>query len=190
HTQRWRYRQSSRLGREGRARWPPDCVGRQCLRSPRRRARVCHLQRRDEAGTLYDRGAERRRNHEIDFDSGREWRARASMSWVIWGGLVFVAAWVAWTYNGLVALKHQIQNGWKQIDVQLKRRHDLIPNLIETVKGYMKYEQETIQKVIEARSRAMASSSVKETAAAEGRADAILGEGFRAHGELPGLESQ
>ena len=62
------------------------------------------------------------------------------MSWVIWGVLFFVVAWIAWTYNRLVALKHQIQNGWKQIDVQLKRRYDLIPNLIETVKGYMKYE--------------------------------------------------
>ena len=97
------------------------------------------------------------------------------MSWVIWGALLFIVAWIAWTYNGLVALKHQIQNGWKQIDVQLKRRYDLIPNLIETVKGYMKYEQETLQKVIDARSKAMASSSVKETAAAEGVLTQSLG---------------
>jgi LemA protein len=90
------------------------------------------------------------------------------MSWVIWGALFFIAAWIVWTYNGLVALKHQIQNGWKQIDVQLKRRYDLIPNLIETVKGYMKYEQETLKQVIDARSKAMASNGVKETAAAEG----------------------
>ena len=112
------------------------------------------------------------------------------MSWVIWGASFFVAAWIVSTYNGLVALKHQIQNAWKQIDVQLKRRYDLIPNLIETVKGYMKYEQETLQKVIEARSQAMASSSVKETAAAESVLTQSLGEDFRAHGKLPGLESQ
>ena len=111
------------------------------------------------------------------------------MSWVIWGGLFFVAAWVAWTYNGLVALKHQIQNGWKQIDVQLKRRHDLIPNLIETVKGYMKYEQETIQKVIEARSRAMASSSVKETAAAESVLTQSLGRIFALMENYPDLKA-
>jgi LemA protein len=111
------------------------------------------------------------------------------MSWVIWGGLFFVAAWVAWTYNGLVALKHQIQNGWKQIDVQLKRRHDLIPNLIETVKGYLKYEQETLQKVIEARSKAMASSSVKETAAAEGVLTQSLGRVFALMENYPDLKA-
>src|SRR3990170_2735664 len=76
------------------------------------------------------------------------------MSWVIWGVLFLAAAWIVWTYNGLVALRHQIQNAWKQMEVQLKRRYDLIPNLVETVKGYMKYEQETLQSVIDARIKA------------------------------------
>jgi LemA protein len=89
------------------------------------------------------------------------------MRWLILGLMAFGAAWIIWTYNGLVALRHQIQNSWKQIEVQLKRRYDLIPNLIETVKGYMKYEQDTLQKVIDARSNAIASRGVKETAEAE-----------------------
>lgn len=58
-------------------------------------------------------------------------------------------------YNRLVRLRNQVRNGWRQIDVQLKRRHDLIPNLVETVKDYMSYEQETLQQVIQARSRAV-----------------------------------
>ena len=61
-----------------------------------------------------------------------------------------------------MAVRHQIDNAWKQIDVQLKRRYELIPNLVETVKGYMQHEQDTLQKVIDARSRAMASTGIKE----------------------------
>ena len=87
--------------------------------------------------------------------------------WIVLGILALAVLWVIWSYNLLVTLRNRIQNGWKQIDVQLKRRHDLIPNLVETVKGYMKYEQETLQKVMEARSRAVASTGVKETAEAE-----------------------
>ena len=71
------------------------------------------------------------------------------MEWVVLGLLLAAMAWIIWTYNQFVSLRHRIQNGWKQIDVQLKRRHDLIPNLIESVKGYMKYEQETLTKVME-----------------------------------------
>jgi LemA protein len=73
------------------------------------------------------------------------------MQWIIWLFLILMMAWIIWTYNGLVALRHRIQNAWKQIEVQLKRPYDLIPNLVETVKGYMKYEQDTLQKVIDTR---------------------------------------
>jgi LemA protein len=111
------------------------------------------------------------------------------MSWVIWGALFSIAAWIVWTYNGLVALRHQIQNGWKQIDVQLKRRYDLIPNLIETVKGYMKYEQETLQKIIDLRSKAMASNGVKETAAAESVLTQSLGKMFALMENYPDLKA-
>ena len=64
--------------------------------------------------------------------------------------LVFVAM-----YNGLVRLRNRVDNAWSQIDVQLKRRHDLIPNLVETVKGYASHEKETLDRVIQARNSAM-----------------------------------
>ena len=63
--------------------------------------------------------------------------------------------WAAGIYNNLVRLKNQVKNAWGQIDVQLQRRYDLIPNLVETVKGYMTYEKETLEAIVDARSRAM-----------------------------------
>jgi len=71
--------------------------------------------------------------------------------------LVFIL-WFVGVYNGLVRSRMQVKNGWAQIDVQLKRRHDLIPNLVETVKGYMGFEKETLENVVKARSAAMAGS--------------------------------
>lgn len=110
-------------------------------------------------------------------------------SWVIWGVLFTAAAWIVWTYNDLVALRNQLQNAWKQIEVQLKRRYDLIPNLVESVKGYMKYEQETLQSVIEARSKAMAASGVKETAEAQGALAQALGKIFALMENYPELKA-
>ena len=73
--------------------------------------------------------------------------------------LAFLAAiWAIWRYNNLVSLKNQVANAWKQIDVQLKRRHDLIPNLVSAVKGEMKFEQDTLEKVIQARNQALATA--------------------------------
>jgi LemA protein len=111
------------------------------------------------------------------------------MTWVFWAVVFSLVGWIIWTYNGLVSLRHRIQNAWKQIDIQLKRRHDLIPNLIETVKGYMKYEQDTLQKVIDARSRAMASSGVKETAEAETALTQSLGKIFVLMENYPELKA-
>ena len=111
------------------------------------------------------------------------------MQWIIWIVLILLMAWVIWTYNGLVALRHQIQNAWKQIDVQLKRRYDLIPNLIEIVKGYMKYEQDTLQKVIDARSRAMASTGIKESADAQAALTQSLGRIFALMENYPELKA-
>jgi LemA protein len=71
-------------------------------------------------------------------------------------------------YNSLVGLRNQVDNAWSQIDVQLKRRHDLIPNLVETAKGYMQHERGTFEAVTEARSRAMGAKTVAEAAKAEG----------------------
>ena len=89
------------------------------------------------------------------------------MIFVIWAIVFILGIWLISTYNGLTALRLRLQNAWRQVDVQLKRRYDLIPNLVETVKGYMQYEQDTLQKVIDARSQAMASKGVKEAAEAQ-----------------------
>ena len=78
-------------------------------------------------------------------------------------------------YNSLVVLKNRVKNAWSQIDVQLKRRHDLIPNLIETVKGYMDHERETLEAVVKARSAAMSAGSITEKAEAENLLTSALG---------------
>jgi LemA protein len=82
--------------------------------------------------------------------------------------VVLVGLFVMGAYNALVRLRNQVDNAWSQIDVQLKRRHDLIPNLIETAKGYMQHERETFEAITEARSKAMGAGSVADSAKAEG----------------------
>ena len=79
-----------------------------------------------------------------------------------------IVLWVIVRYNALIRLRNQVENGWKQIDVQLKRRHDLIPNLVSTVKGIMEFEQDTLEKVISARSAAMGARGVADSAVKEG----------------------
>jgi LemA protein len=92
-------------------------------------------------------------------------------------GIVFILViWLIGIYNALVRLRNQVKNAWSQIDVQLKRRHDLIPNLIETVKGYMKHERETLEKITEYRSQAMNANTVGEKAKAEGLLGGALGQ--------------
>ena len=81
--------------------------------------------------------------------------------------VVLVLLWVGGAYNGLVRLRNQLENAWAQIDVQLKRRHDLIPNLVETVKGYAKHESGTLEKVIQARNMAVNAKTVGDRAEAE-----------------------
>jgi len=85
--------------------------------------------------------------------------------------IIFIA-----TYNGLIGLRNQLRNAWAQIDVQLKRRHDLIPNLIETVRGYMKYERKTLEAVTKARNLAqsLASGDVGARSKAEGELSGAL----------------
>ncbi len=87
---------------------------------------------------------------------------------VILAILVLLVLFVIGIYNSLVRLRNQVDNGWSQIDVQLKRRHDLIPNLVETAKGYMKHERGTFEAITEARSKAMGAKSVSEAGKAEG----------------------
>ncbi|MBM3861251.1 MAG: LemA family protein [Verrucomicrobia bacterium] len=83
------------------------------------------------------------------------------------GAVVLLLLWVAGAYNGLIRLRNQVENAWSQIDVQLKRRHDLIPNLVETVKGYAAHESKTLENVIKARNMAIGAKSVGERAEAE-----------------------
>jgi LemA protein len=82
--------------------------------------------------------------------------------------VVVIAAWFVTAYNRLVRFRNQIKNAWHQIDVQLKRRYDLIPNLVEVVKDYMAYEQETLTRVIEARGAALSAKGPAAQAKAEG----------------------
>ena len=90
--------------------------------------------------------------------------------------IVLVAIFAVSIYNSLVQLRNQVKNAWAQIEVQLKRRHDLIPNLIETVKGYMKHERELLENVTKYRSQAMDAGSVGEKAKAEGMLSGALGQ--------------
>ena len=86
-------------------------------------------------------------------------------------GLFFVSI-----YNSLVGLRNRVKNAWSQIDIQLKRRHDLIPNLIETVKGYMTHERQVMENITKYRSKAMDANTVGEKAQAEGLLSGALGQ--------------
>jgi LemA protein len=111
--------------------------------------------------------------------------------------LAVLAFWVVGAYNGLISLKNQVANAWKQIDVQLKRRHDLIPNLVNTVKGAMQFERDTLQAVVEARNKAVAVSAgggpagtnVAATAAAESQLTGALGRLFAVVEAYPDLKA-
>jgi len=82
-----------------------------------------------------------------------------SSVWIILIVIAVIALFLVFTYNGLVRLRNTVDEAWNQISVQLKRRHDLIPNLVNAVKGYMDFEQETLTKVVEARSAAVSAQS-------------------------------
>jgi LemA protein len=96
------------------------------------------------------------------------------MIWVLIGVLVLLLLIAVGMYNSLVSLRQQTGNAWAQIDVQLKRRYDLIPNLVETVKGYMAHEKDTLERVIQARNQALQANTVKEKATAEAAVGAAL----------------
>src|SRR2546429_4431556 len=90
-------------------------------------------------------------------------------------GLIGVGGlWLMAAYNGLGTLRQTVKNAWAQIDVQLKRRHDLIPNLVNTVKGYAAHEKETFERVINARARATSATSLAEAIKAEGELSSAL----------------
>lgn len=89
--------------------------------------------------------------------------------------VVLLAVFAVSIYNSLIGLRNQVKNAWSQIDVQLKRRHDLIPNLIETVKGYMNHERSTLENITNARSKAVSAQGVSEKAQAETQLTEALG---------------
>ena len=101
--------------------------------------------------------------------------------------LVIVA--IMTTYNRLIRLRNQMKNSWSQIDVQLKRRHDLIPNLIETAKGYMTHERDTLENITKARNLATQASGVGEKAKAEGDLNRALGNFFLVVENYPDLKA-
>jgi len=110
-------------------------------------------------------------------------------SYIAIGIVAILLLWAAATYNGLVRVKNQVANAWRQIDVQLKRRHDLIPNLVEVVKDYMSYEQETLRQVIEARNRAVSASGPADAIPAETALTGALGRLFALFENYPQLKA-
>ena len=89
--------------------------------------------------------------------------------------VVVLILWLVGAYNGLVRERNEVRNSWAQIDVQLKRRHDLIPNLVETVKGYAAHERGTLESVVQARAQAVSAQGVTERAKAESGLSGALG---------------
>lgn len=109
--------------------------------------------------------------------------------YLLLGLFALVIVWVIAKFNSLVTLRNQTTNGWKQIDVQLKRRHDLIPNLVNTVKGQMQFEQETLEKVIQARNAATTATGVADAAAKENILTGALSKLFALVENYPQLRS-
>ena len=103
--------------------------------------------------------------------------------------LAAIAIYLVVVYNSLVHARNEVDNSWRQIDVQLKRRHDLIPNLVEAVKGYMQFERDTLTQVVEARGRAMAAPDQASQVAAENQLTAGLGRLLAVMENYPQLKS-
>jgi LemA protein len=109
--------------------------------------------------------------------------------WIAIGVAVLVVLFLVVTYNRLVRLRNRVEAAWSQIDVQLKRRHDLIPNLVETVKGYAAHERETLESVTQARQQAVAAKGVEEQAQAENMLTATLRQLFAVAEAYPDLKA-
>lgn len=103
--------------------------------------------------------------------------------------VVVLVLWAIGSYNRLVGLRNQVLNGWRQIDVQLKRRHDLIPNLVNTVRGAMDFERDTLTAVMEARNKALTATGPADAAQKEGQLTQALGRLFAVAENYPTLRS-
>ncbi len=111
------------------------------------------------------------------------------MIYALLGLLILIGLYVATTYNGLIGLRQRVNNAWSQVDVQLRRRYDLVPNLVSTVKGYASHERETFETITEARSRAIAAGSVGEQADAENMLSSALRSLFAVVENYPELKA-
>ena len=111
------------------------------------------------------------------------------MFWIILGLVLVLLVALVLLYNRLVTLRNRVENAWAQIDVQLKRRYDLIPNLVETVKGYAAHERETFEAVTAARARAQSAQGPAEQGAAEGILGQALGRLFAVAEAYPELQA-
>jgi len=110
-------------------------------------------------------------------------------TWIILGVVVVAALWVMTIYNGLVTLRQRVNQSFADIDVQLKQRHDLIPNLVETVKGYAAHERGTLEAVIQARNTAMAAQGPAAQASAENALSGALRQLFALSESYPNLKA-
>ncbi|VXC53938.1 LemA family protein [Oceanicaulis alexandrii] len=108
---------------------------------------------------------------------------------ITFGVIVLIGLFVMTIYNRLVALRQTTRQAWGDIDVQLKQRHDLVPNLVETVKGYASHEKETLESVVKARQQAVDASSVKDLAAAENVLSGALRQLFALSESYPDLKA-
>jgi len=122
------------------------------------------------------------------------------MGWIVLGVIVALVIWAIAIYNGLVALRNRFKNAYAQIDVQIRRRNDLIPNLVEIVKGYIKHERETLEAVIKARNQAVAAAAaasanpgnpaaMQSLGQAEGALTGVLGRMFALAEAYPDLKA-
>ena len=108
---------------------------------------------------------------------------------ILLGVVVLVGVWAIWAYNRFIVLTNRCEEGWSDIEVQMKRRYDLIPNLVETVKGYAKHEAGTLQSVTDARTKAMGAQSVADHAAAENMLTSALKSLFAVSESYPDLKA-
>jgi LemA protein len=108
---------------------------------------------------------------------------------ILLGIVALNVLWAIGSYNRLVGLRNQVANGWRQIDVQLKRRHDLIPNLVNTVRGAMDFERDTLTAVMEARNKALSATGPADAAQKEGQLTQALGRLFAVAENYPALRS-
>jgi LemA protein len=113
----------------------------------------------------------------------------STTGWIVLGVIVVIVIWAISVYNGLVAMRQRTNQAFADIDVQLKQRHDLIPNLVETVKGYAAHESGTLEAVIRARQTAIAAPGVEQKVAAENMLTGALGKLFALSESYPNLKA-